>query len=74
MLGAEEENGAVGLGVEGGGDIGDELAEDLLDAGGGDGEVLGEGIVGAAVLDELEKSGGHCDGRLDLSFGGEEGR
>lgn len=62
VLGAEEEDGAVGLGVEGGGDVGDELADDLLDAGGGDGEVLAEGVVGAAFLDELEESGGHFDG------------
>lgn len=60
------------------------LVDDLLDAGGGDGEVLGQGVVGAAVLDELEEEiggelGGHCvgwvggsDARCCLSSGFED--
>lgn len=51
---AEEDDGAVALGVEAAGDVLDGLLDDLLDAGGGDGEVLAEGVVGAAVLDLVE--------------------
>ncbi|KUI71595.1 hypothetical protein VM1G_11752 [Cytospora mali] len=62
VLGAEEDDDTVGLGVEGGGDVLEGLLDDLLDLGGGDGQVLGEGVVGAAVLDVLENDAG-VDGR-----------
>lgn len=62
MVGAEEDDNAVGLGVEGGGDVLQGLLDDLLDLGRGDGQVLGEGVVGATVLDALEHGVG-VDGR-----------
>lgn len=70
MVGAEEDDDAVGLGVEGGGDLVEQVLDDLLDAGGGDGEVLVQGVVGPALLGEVDEvlgGGGHvCGG------GGEE--
>lgn len=67
VLGAEEDDEAVGLGVEGRGGLEGGLLDNLLDALGSHGEVLGEGVVGAAVLSQLEDEvggelGGHCEG------------
>lgn len=60
----EQEHEAGGLGVEGGGDVLDDLGEDLLDAGVGNGRSLVEGVDAAAVGDGLEEVGGgsHCGG------------
>lgn len=62
VLVLEQEHEAGGLGVERGGDVLDELGEDLLDAGVGDGRGLVEGVDAAAVGDGLEEVGGgsHC--------------
>lgn len=70
VLGAEEDDDAVGLGVEGGGHLLQEGLDDLLDLVGLDGEVLGQRVVRPAVLGELDQllGGGHLDGR-----GGGEG-
>lgn len=67
VLGAEQDDEAVGLGVEGRGGLEGGLLDDLLDALGSHGEVLGEGVVGAAVLGQLEEEvggelGSHCEG------------
>lgn len=62
MLGAEENNDAVGLRVEARGDVLECLCDDLLDARRGGGEVLVERVDGAAGLDELKEGvgvGGH---------------
>lgn len=70
MLGAEEHDGAVGLRVEGRGDLVDQVLDDLLDAGGRDGQVLGQRVVGPALLGEVDEvlgGGGH------LAGGGREG-
>lgn len=69
MVGAEEDDGAVALGVEAGGDVLEGLLDDVLDALLGDGEVLAEGVVGAAVLDVLEE-GASADGRGGCHFVG----
>lgn len=62
VLVLEQEHEAGGLGVERGGHVLDELGEDLLDAGVGDGRGLVEGVDAAAVGDGLEEVGGgsHC--------------
>lgn len=57
VLGVEEEDGAGGLGVEGGGDVLDHLGDDGLEAGVGDGGLLLEGVDGAAGGDGLEEGG-----------------
>jgi len=66
VLGAEEDDGAVALRVEARGDVLDGLLDDLLDASGGDGQLLAERVVGAAVLDEVKDrvgvGGRHLDG------------
>lgn len=62
VVGAEEDDDAVGLGVEGGRGVEDGLLHDLGDALLADGQVLGQGVVGAAVLDEVEDRVG-ADGR-----------
>lgn len=68
VLGAKEDNGADGLGVEGGGCSQERILDDLLDVGVGDagGEGLGEDVVGAAASGEVEEGlrsvlGSHCD-------------
>lgn len=68
MVGAEEDDGAVALGVEARGHVLDGLLDDLLDAvlGHGD-EVLAQGVVRPAVLELLEDGGGADGGR---HFGG----
>ena len=76
VLVLEKEDEAGGLGVEGGGDVLDELGDDLLNAGVGDGRVLVEGVDAAAVGDGLEEAGGgsHCGGvgvLSDCGGGGE---
>lgn len=66
VLSAEEDDGAVALGVERAGDVLDGLLDDLLDAVLGHGaKVLAEGVEGAAVLDEVEDRFG-----VDGGFGG----
>lgn len=71
VLVLEQEHEAGGLGVEGGGDVLDELGEDLLDAGVGDGRGLVEGVDAAAVGDGLEEVGGgsHCGGGCGVLSG-----
>lgn len=53
MVGVEEDDDAVGLGVEGGGDVAQGVLDDLLDALLGDGEGLVEDVMRASVLDEV---------------------
>lgn len=67
VLGAEEDDGAVGLGVEGGRSVQGGLVDEFLDALGGDGEVLAEGVESAAGLGHLKEDvgrefGGHFSG------------
>jgi hypothetical protein len=57
VLVLEQEHQAGGLGVERGGDVFDELGDDLFDAGVGDGRGLVEGVDAAAVGDGLEEVG-----------------
>lgn len=62
VRGAEEHDDAVGLGVEGGRDLVQQVLDDLLNAAGGDGQVLREGVVGTALLGQVDQSlgvGGH---------------
>lgn len=62
MGGAEQHDNAVGLRVEGGRDLVQQVLDDLLDAAGGDGQVLGERVVGAALLGQVDEGlgvGGH---------------
>ena len=55
MLSAEEDNDAVALRVERGRNVLESLLDDLVDAVDGQRtEVLGERVVGAALLDEPE--------------------
>lgn len=66
VLAAKEDDGAVGLGVEGRGSVQGRVLDDLVDAAGRDGEVLVEGVDGATDLGHLEEEiggelGGHCD-------------
>lgn len=74
VVGAEQDDDAVGLGVEGGGDMVEQVLDDLLNAGGRDGQVLGEGVVAASQLGEVDKSlGGHfewCCGKEPVGGGG----
>lgn len=56
VLAAKEHNEAVGLRVERRGSLQRRLLDELLDAGRANGELLGEGVVGAAVLGQLEES------------------
>lgn len=62
VLVLEQEHEAGRLGVEGGGDVLDELGDDLLNAVVGDGRGLVEGVDAAAVGDSLEEAGvgSHC--------------
>lgn len=56
VLGAEEDEQAVGLGVERGWGVEGGLLDELLDAGGSDGaQVLVEGVDGTTGLDQLEE-------------------
>lgn len=65
VLVTEKDDDAVGLAVEGRGDVLDGLVDDLLNLVLADGEVLAEGVVGAALLDELDEAvGGHFGGLL----------
>lgn len=72
VVGAEEEDGAVGLRVEGRGGVLDGVGDDLLDASGGEGvrEGLGEGVVGAAVRQGFEEGGGHFGDCFSVLVGG----
>lgn len=63
VLGAEQDDDADGLGVEGRGHVQGGLLDDLGDALLGDGQVLGQDVVGAAVLDQLDDRVGRDDGR-----------
>ena len=72
VLVLEQEHEAGGLGVERRGDVLDELGEDLLDAGVGDGRGLVEGVDAAAVGDGLEEVGGGSHGVLLGCCGGGE--
>ena len=58
----EQEDETGGLGVEGGGDVFDELGDDFLDAVVGDGGGFGEGVDAAAVGDGVEEGCGGCHG------------
>lgn len=61
VLGVEEEDGAGGLRVEGGGGVLDDLGDDFADARVGDGGFLLEGVDGAAGRDGSEVGCcGHC--------------
>ena len=74
VLVLEEENEAGGLRVERGRNVLDELGDDFLNAGVGDGRVLVQSVDAAAVGDGLEEAGGgsHCAGGVVLSgYGGE---
>lgn len=62
----QEEDQACGLGVEGGWDVLDEVGDDLLDAGIGDGGVLVEGVDAAAVGGGVEE--GHGGGHVGLGL------
>ena len=64
VLVLEQENEAGRLGVERGRNVLDDLGDDLLNAGVGDGRVLVEGVDAAAVGNGLEEAGGgsHCGG------------
>lgn len=66
VLVTEEDEKTVGLGVEGGWGVEGGLADDLLDTLLGDGEFLAEGVVGAAVLGQLDEGVG---GELGSHFG-----
>lgn len=66
VLAAKENDGAVGLGVEGGRGVEGGVLDDLVDARSRDGEVLVEGVDGATDLGHLEEEiggelGGHCE-------------
>jgi hypothetical protein len=71
----EQEDEAGGLGVEGGGDVFDELGDDFLDAVVGDWGGFGEGVDAAAVGDGVEEVhvGGHWCGGLLVVAGRCEG-
>lgn len=69
VLGAEQDDDADGLGVEGGRDVQGGLLDDLGDALLGDGQVLGQDVVGAAVLDQLNDRVGRDDGGRHVGFG-----
>ena len=64
VLGAEQDNDAVALRVERRRDVLQSLLDDLVDALDSQGtEVLGERVVGAALLDEVEdRVGGDLNG------------
>ena len=68
MVLLEERDDAGGLGVKGAGDEFDGMFDDLLDAGFRDGDLVGEGVDGAAVFGGLEEGVGvdlggcHCGG------------
>lgn len=65
VLGAKEDDDAVGLGVEAAGHVEHGLFDDLLDALGADREVLAQDVVAAASLDEVEdRIGGDGSGLL----------
>ena len=70
VLEKEDETGR--LRVEGGGDVLDELGDDLLDTVVGDGRGLVEGVDAAAVGVGLEErgGGGHCGSLVVLLVGG----
>lgn len=64
VLGAQEHDGAVGLRVEGRGRVEGGFVDELLNAAGGDGEVLVQRVDGAAGLGHLdEEVGGELGGR-----------
>lgn len=73
VVGAKEHDDTVGLRVEGGGDLVQEVLNDLLDAVLRDGQVLGQGVVAAALLGQVDQGlgvGGHFV--LSLMCGNEE--
>lgn len=75
VLGVEEEDGAGGLRVEGGGDVLDDLGDDFADAGVGDGRLLLEGVDGAAGCDSSEVGccGHVCGGGVVAAVDGWDG-
>jgi hypothetical protein len=78
VLSVEEEDGAGGLRVEGGGDVLDDLGDDLAEAGVGDGRLLLEGVDGAAGREGGEVGCGRhfgCGGGggVEAGVGGSEG-
>jgi hypothetical protein len=73
VLVLQQQDEAGGLGVEGRGDVFDELGDDCFDAVVGDGGGLGEGVDAAAVGDGVEEGevGGHgCGGLFGVVVGG----
>lgn len=63
MLLVQQDDQAGGLSVEGAGDVGNGVVDELLDLGVRDGAVLAELVDGAAVLDRLQEAvGGHGGG------------
>lgn len=65
VLGAKEDHDTVGLRVEGGRDLVEQVLDNLLDTGRGDGQVLGERVVGPARLGEVDEGlsiGSHFGG------------
>lgn len=56
VVGAEQDNDAVGLGVERRRNLVQQVLDDLLNAGLGDGQVLGEWVVGTALLGQVDDS------------------
>lgn len=70
VLGAKEHNDTVRLGVEGGRNLVEELLDNLLDAGRGDGQVLGERVEGSARRSEVDEGlsiGSHFGGSGEAS-------
>jgi hypothetical protein len=63
VLLVQQDDQAGGLGVEGAGNVGDGVVDELLDLGVRDGAVLAELVDSAAVLDRLQEAvGGHGGG------------
>lgn len=74
VLCAKEDDDAVRLGVEGGRNLVEQVLDNLLDTGRGDGQVLGERVVGPTRLGEVDEGlsvgshfGGGCGGEESIS-------
>lgn len=75
VVGTKEHDDAVRLRVEGRGDLVQEVLNDLLDAVLRDGQVLGQGVVAAALLGQVDQGlgvGGHFVLLLMCGGSGEE--
>jgi hypothetical protein len=71
MLGSEQDNGTIALGVKAGRNVLESLLHNFLDTLRADGELLAERVVGAAVLDQVEDRVG-VDGGGHVGLGGEQ--